>query len=158
MSEAYGKSPAELASILRRDRNAWVDRQARLFYQEDLDAPLPADAPLNTPSLTASGNLVPLDQTFMLHSRPGSKRTIYLNFKGATLTGTVWNTSSQPTITALPFDTDGVPYSFSTAELERIRYIWQRVAEDYAPFEVDVTTEAPPADRLTRSGTSDGAF
>jgi PKD repeat protein len=158
VAEAYGKSPAELASILRRDRNAWLDRQGRIFYQEELDAPLQADAPLETPSLTASGNLAPLDQTFRLHSRPGSKRTIYLNFKGATLTGTVWNTSSQPTITALPFDTDGVPYSFSTAELERIQYTWQRVAEDYAPFEVDVTTEAPSADRLTRSGTSDDTF
>ena len=154
----YGKSPAELASILRRDRNAWVDRQGRMFYQEDLDAPLQADAPVGAASLTASGSLAPLDQTFLLHSRPGSKRTIYLNFRGATLTGTAWNTSTQPTITALPFDTDGVPYSFSTAELERIQYIWQRVAEDFAPFDVDVTTEAPPADRLTRSGSSDDTF
>jgi hypothetical protein len=54
VAEAYGKSPAELASILRRDRNAWLDRQGRLFYQEDLDAPLQADAPLETPSLTAA--------------------------------------------------------------------------------------------------------
>ncbi len=154
----YGKSPAEFASILRRDRNVWLDRQGRMFYQEDYDEPLPADAPASTPSLTSSGTLAPLDQTFMLHSRPGSKRTIYLNFRGATLTGTAWNTSTLPTITALPFDTDGVPYSFSTAELERIQYIWQRVAEDFAPFEVDVTTEAPPADRLTRGSTSDDVF
>jgi PKD repeat protein len=154
----YGKSPAEFASILRRDRNAWLDRQGRMFYQEDLDAPLKADAPASAPTLTASGSLAPLDQTFLLHSRSGSKRTIYLNFRGATLTNTAWNTSSQPTITALPFDTDGVPYSFSTAELERIQYIWQRVAEDYAPFDVDVTTEAPPADRLTRSGSGDDTY
>jgi len=86
------------------------------------------------------GRLVPLDQTLKLHSKPGSKRTIYLNFVGATLTNTVWN-SSASSITALPFDLDGVPYSFSTAELERIQHIWQRVAEDYAAFDVDVTTE-----------------
>jgi PKD repeat protein len=154
----YGKSPSEFAAILRRDRNAWLDRQGRMFYQEDLEAPLNADAPLGSASMTATGTLAPLDQTFMLHSRPGSKRTIYLNFRGATLTNTAWNTSAQPTITALPFDTDGVPYSFSTSELERIQYIWQRVAEDYAPFEVDVTTEAPPADRLTRSGSGDDTY
>ncbi len=154
----YGKSPSEFAAILRRDRTAWLDRQGRVFYQEDLEAPLQADAPLAAPSLTASGALAPLDQTFMLHSRPGSKRTIYLNFKGATLSNTAWNSSSQPTITALPFDTDGVPYSFSTAELERIQYIWQRVAEDYAPFDVDVTTEAPSSDRITRSGSGDDTF
>jgi len=154
----YGKSPAEFAAILRRDRNAWLDRQGRMFYQEDLDAPLQSDSPASAPSITASGSLAPLDQTFLLHSRPGSKRTIYLNFKGATLTNTAWNSSSQTTITALPFDIDGVPYSFSTAELERIQYIWQRVAEDYAPFDVDVTTEAPSSDRLTRSGSSDDTF
>jgi len=105
----YGKSPAEFAAILRRDRNAWLDRQGRMFYQEDLEAPLGADSPASAPSLTASGSLAPLDQTFILHSRPGSKRTIYLNFKGATLANTAWNTSTSPTITALPFDTDGVP-------------------------------------------------
>jgi len=114
--------------------------------------------PASAPSLTASGSLAPLDQTFTLHSRPGSKRTIYLNFKGATLTNTAWNTSTSPTITALPFDTDGVPYSFSTAELERIQYIWQRVAEDFAPFDVDVTPEVPSSDRLTRSSTSDDIY
>jgi hypothetical protein len=56
----------------------------------------------------------------------------------------------------LPFDTDGVPYSFSAQARASVHL--QRVAEDYAPFEVDVTTEAPPADRLTRSGTSDDTF
>lgn len=154
----YGKSPAEFASILRRDRNVWLDRQGRVFYQEDLDTPLKVDAPLAAPSLTSSGTLAPLDQTFLLHSRPGSKRTIYLNFRGATLSSTAWNTSSQPTITALPYDIDGVPYSFSSTELERIQYIWQRVAEDYASFDVDVTTEAVSSDRLTRSGSGDDTF
>ena len=42
--------------------------------------------------------------------------------------------------------------------MERIQAIWQRVVEDYAPFDVDVTTEAPPADRLTRSGSTDNVF
>ena len=47
-----------------------------------------------------------------------------------------------------------MPYSFSTAELQRIQYIWQRVAEDYSAFDVDVTTEAVPLDQITRSGLS----
>ena len=85
------------------------------------------------------------------------QRTIYLNFKGATLSGTAWNGSSG-SITALPFDLDGMPYSYSSAELQRIQYIWQRVAEDYAAFDVDVTTEAVPLDRITRSGSADDVF
>jgi PKD repeat protein len=148
----YGKTPAEFSAILRRDRMAIIDRKGRMLYEEEIEPPTGSVG-----SLTSTGALVPLDQTFKLHSKPGSKRTIYLNFVGATLTNTVWN-SSGSTITALPFDLDGVPYSMSAGELERIQYIWQRVAEDYAPFDVNVTTEPPSADALTRSGSTDDTF
>lgn len=56
------------------------------------------------------------------------------------------------------FDLDGVPSTFSSTELQRIQMIWKRVAEDFAPFDVDVTTEEPAADRLSRSSTSDTVF
>ena len=98
-----------------------------------------------------------LDQTFALHSRPGAKRTIYLNFKGATLSNTAWN-SAGTAITALPYDLDGIPYSFSTTELQRIQGVWQRVAEDFAPFDVNVTTEAPAPEVLSRAGSTDQVF
>jgi hypothetical protein len=51
-----------------------------------------------------------------------------------------------------------VPGTFSTAELQRIQAIWQRVAEDFAPFDVNVTTEAPAPDKLTRSSSTDQVF
>ncbi|WP_157269760.1 PKD domain-containing protein [Azohydromonas aeria] len=150
----YGKSPDEFREQLLKDKRMRVDKRGRVFFVEEIDFPLPA-----TPASAAStgaldGTLAPLDQTFTLHSKPGAKRTIWLNFKGAVLNNTAWN-SSGTTITAPPFDTDGVPYSFSAAELERIQYIWQRVAEDFAPFDVNVTTEAVAQDLITRSGTSD---
>ena len=153
----YGMSVPQFAAMLRLDRTVWLDRQGRVFFEEELR--LPAEAPV-TPAAAdpLSPALEPLDQTFKLHSRPSAKRTIYLNFVGATLTNTAWNSSSQPTITAEPFDLDGAPSTFSNAELERIQYIWKRVAEAYSAFDVDVTTEPPPADRLTRSSTSDDTF
>ena len=153
----YGKSPDEFKSLLLRDRRLKIDRRGRLFVEDELDAPLPAGSAASDGSTSLSGELLPLDQTFMLHSRLGAQRTIYLNFKGAVLTNTAWN-SSASTITALPFDTDGVPYAFSSAELQRIQYIWQRVAEDYAPFDVDVTTEAPSAEMIARAGSTDQVF
>lgn len=167
----YRMSADELAARLRGDRMLKVDRGGRLFYEEELTQPLPSFTfaePLGrTPLATATpqgagdallkGTLLPLDQTFLLHSRPGARRTIYLNFRGATLTGTAWN-SSAATINAPPFDIDGLPYSFNDTELQRIQAIWQRVAEDFAPFDVNVTTEAPPADRLTRSSSTDDVY
>ena len=153
----YGMSVPQFSNMIRFDRTAWLDQRGRVFFEEEVELPIgTTEAPAEANPL--SPDLEPLDQTFRLHSRPGAKRTIYLNFVGATLTGTAWNSSSQPTITAEPFDLDGVPYSFSSAELQRIQYIWKRVAEDYSAFDVNVTTEPPPADRLTRSSSSDDVY
>jgi len=154
----YGMSVAQFTAMMRFDRTAWLDRRGRVFFEEEVRLP-PQGAAAPAATDPVSPGLEPPDQTFKLHSRPGAKRTIYLNFVGATLTGTAWNQSGgAATITALPFDIDGVPYSFSSAELDRIQYIWKRVAEDFSAFDVDVTTEPPPADRITRAGSGDDVF
>ncbi len=41
---------------------------------------------------------------------------------------------------------------------QQIQYIWQRVAEDFAPFDVDVTTQVPPPEALTRTSSTDTVF
>jgi hypothetical protein len=81
---------------------------------------------------------------FKLHSKPNASKTVYLNFVGATVSGTAWNNSTGVnSYQAKPFDSDGNPSNFSTTERNQIAEIWHRVAEDYAPFDIDVTTEAP---------------
>ncbi len=95
--------------------------------------------------------------TFTLHSKADSNFTIYLDFNGHTTTGTSWNSGSRTTITTPAFSLDSDP-AFSNTELERIQYIWQRVAEDFAPFDIDVTTQEPTLDRLIKSGTGDTAW
>jgi hypothetical protein len=42
--------------------------------------------------------------------------------------------------------------------MTQIQYIWQRVAEDFAPFDVDVTTQAPAPEALTRASSTDTVF
>lgn len=154
----YGKSPEAFRRELLTDSRMRLDGDGRLFEVFELDAPLPSNGAM-APRSALDGALVPLDQTFYLHSHPGANRIIYLDFNGATVTNTAWNASqNSPTITAQPFDIDGNPASFSDAELQRIQYIWQRVAEDYAPFEVDVTTQPPSADQLSRSSLNDKVF
>jgi hypothetical protein len=152
----YGKSAEQLRRQLLTDRDVRIDNKGRMFVVEEMEAPLPG-ASFETQQSLMQGQLMGLDQTFLLHSRPGALRTIYLDFNGATITGTAWN-SNNNTITAKAYDLDGNAGAFSTTEMQRIQYIWQRVAEDYAPFDVDVTTEAPTADRLTRSDSNDQTF
>ncbi len=43
-----------------------------------------------------------------------------------------------------PFDLDGDPGSFSAQEVDRMAESWRRVAEELAPWDIDVTTEEPP--------------
>lgn len=155
----YGMSSERFARMLRHDRHAWLDREGRLVFIDGFEPP-----PEATGEVAATANIsgsvpAPLEQTFQLHSRPGAKRVIHLDFDGGTVTGSAWNSSwSISAINAQAFDLDGNPAAFSSTELQRIQYIWQRVAEDYAPFDVDVTTEEPAAEALTRLSTSDETF
>lgn len=156
VAQHYGLAADELTRRMRKDKDLWVDRQGRLFFAE-------STLPVLTPNAavagegTAQAGLLPVDQTFLLHSLPSATKKIYLDFTGHTTTGTYWTDikDGDSTFTTPPYDFDGNTASFSTSELQRIQYIWQRVSEDYAPFNVDVTTEDPGVEGLRKTTTSD---
>jgi len=87
---------------------------------------------------------VPIAKPPVKHSLKGSKNVLYLDFNGHVISGTAWNENyGAATYKAKPYDTDGDPTKFSDAEQAEIIEIWSRVAEDFSPFDVDVTTEEP---------------
>ncbi|NYE38692.1 hypothetical protein F4692_003842 [Nocardioides cavernae] len=135
---------------LAEDDTTWVDPCARVFVVDEAAPPAQQDAVAVAP---AAG--VPAD-VFDLSSRPGSTRTIYLDFDGATYAGTRWRNGEQ--IVSAPFSVDDDPSTFSDVERAQIYLAWQTVAEDYAPFDVNVTTRQPAASALTRSSASDPTF
>lgn len=96
-----------------------------------------------------------LTQTFALHSRPGSNRVLYLDFNGHTLTGTGWNDGLDDPLQYKAFSIDNDPTTFNDAERRVIHQIWRRVAEDYAPFDIDVTTEDPGVNAIIDNGFGD---
>jgi hypothetical protein len=80
-------------------------------------------------------------EVFSLHSRPGASNILYLDFDGHLIpASTAWTDID---LHAKPYDLDGNPGTFSDAELANIAEIWRRIAEDYASFEVDITTQVP---------------
>ena len=96
---------------------------------------------------------------FALHSLPSSTKVVYLDFDGHVMDGEYWNSSySVGRFVNQPYDVDGDPTSFSDIERARMIEIWQRVADDYAPFDVDVTTEDPGIEGLRRSSPTDTTF
>ena len=54
-----------------------------------------------------------------------------------------------------PMTLTAIPAPFSDAELSRIQNIWARVAEDFAIYNIDVTTEDPGTEALRRSSSGD---
>ena len=145
-------SGRKLRRDLRTDSSLWVARDLALFYveRELTAANHPAAASMQTALMAAQS--YPLADTFKMHSKLGSKRIIYIDFDGHDLSGTVW---SSYTNSAPPWDIDGNPSTFNDAERTRIQGIWARVAEDYAQFDVDVTTELTSEAAITRSSSSD---
>lgn len=91
-------------------------------------------------SAQASGGAIPA-----LSSNPNATAKIYLDFNGHVTSDTWWNSKyndDQDIVTAA-YSTDSDKNSFSGSEIAAIEKIWQRVAEDYAPFNVDITTVNP---------------
>lgn len=74
-------------------------------------------------------------------SRPGASRIIYLDFDGHVTSGTSWQGSDKgAAIVTPPFSVDGDSTTFSDQERRIIAAIWRSVAEDFASWDIDVTT------------------
>ena len=145
----HGMTTAKFARMLREDPTAWIDQQGRLLFVDQF--PEPAESEPTDPLQEAP---FPLSETFILNSRPGSRRVIYLDFDGHTTSGTAWNVGTVDPIISPAYTRDSNP-AFSDQELEYIQKMWRQVAEDFAPFDVNVTTQDPGQAAISRSGSSD---
>ena len=81
----------------------------------------------------------PLSDLPVLSSFPGAPATLYLDFDGD------FEASSfgYANVTTLAFDQDGDPTTFNDSEMNAINMVWKIVADDYAPFNINVSTLAP---------------
>jgi hypothetical protein len=154
VAAANGLTVAELHSHLMTDSSLFVDTGHQLLYVEPTRPSSADDASVAPSSIPLTSESV-----FALHSVPGAGRVIYLDFDGQMISGTAWNNSTgRKSCYTDPYDSDGDPASFSPTEMAEIVGVWQRVAEDYAAFNVDVTTQEPAAAAITRSGQSDQVY
>jgi hypothetical protein len=105
-------------------------------------------APLVLNSLVTLGTGVDLSKVFHLNSNPTATKTIFLDFNGYAISSTPWENGGALSLF-------GFYTTFDTAALTEIQQIWQRVAEDFSPFNVNVTTQDPGSENLLQSGTGD---
>ncbi|NNE86081.1 MAG: PKD domain-containing protein [Alphaproteobacteria bacterium] len=126
-------------SILPDDSGADVDPDQIPLYDQD------GAGSLNN---ICDGAPVQTSGVAILHSKPGSANVLFLDLDGGEVpSGTAWGGGPYQTY---PYSRDSNYNDVSVSEAADICDIWLRVAEDFAPFDVDVTTEDPGAfDRYT---------
>lgn len=153
-----GEDDASFKRACPQNSHLHLDRSGRAFFSCETLPATTQVGPDTTPYTSTA--TYPLDQTFKLHTRPGASKVIYLDFNGHTTTGTPWNTNfaSGADIVTPAFDTDGNPSSFSATELAAVQEVWRIVAEDYAAWDVDVTTEDPGIEAIRRTSLSDASY
>lgn len=104
-----------------------------------------------------------------LSSRPGADKTVYLDFSGYVFDdrGNLSNATDpaiNPALAGLrcvrtaPFAYEGMFQGRRLSTAEAIEDIWHMVAEDFAAFDVNVTTEEPPPEDLRKTSADDGRY
>jgi Metallo-peptidase family M12 len=165
IAKNYGLTPDKLKDMLLHDDTLRIDSNNRIFY---IDKAADQHTGLNTKGVSAAPSVstptnppIPiasptaLANAFKAHSKLGASKTIYLDFVGYSASNTIWSAS---TIVAPPYDLTGDPAVFDDKERSNILNIWNRVAEDFVAFDVDVTTQAPASGALLRSSATDEIY
>ena len=146
-----------------------ADSKGGIYYSCDFSKRVLAGTTVGAtePPVTAQAAvpISPFPSQLVFNSRPGSPNVIYLNFMGENVTNTEWNNSlGRTVIPAVSFSVDSDYSTFSDSEQTAIKRIWQRVSEDYALFDVNVTTVRPSSFTtrtamalITRSSDANGA-
>ncbi|MEP1123682.1 MAG: zinc-dependent metalloprotease family protein, partial [Ilumatobacter sp.] len=117
--------------------------------------PFAAETPGAVERSTRTESAPSVVETLTLHSRPGATRKILLDFDGGTITSRYWNGGRPIQAAAYSRGSDTSNQSFSEIDLVEMRRIWEKVSDDYAAWDVDVTTEDPRSSGLARSDSGD---
>ena len=162
LAAAYGMTPAELERLLNTDSDLSYDTVNRKlaylcknYVSEDeftLNKRQLPPANQSDFAFTSDLNGLPL-----LHSRPQATRKIFLDFDGCITSNTYWSWNT-PLYTPRYRTNSAAGQQFSAIEQSEILYIWRSVSEDYAAFDVDVTTEDPGVEGLRKSDINDSNF
>lgn len=150
-------APAEGTVEVVEDPSIVESPDGAEFARDEWVAP-PVSRTTTSDTTVAAEAAYPLAETFAMHSNPTAQRTVFLDFNGGTLLSTnSWLLNGLTNLLFPGWSLDGSS-AFSDAERTVIQEVWARVAEDFAPFDIDVTTEEPAAGGLWRSTSSDPTY
>jgi sugar lactone lactonase YvrE len=148
----------ELRGLLESDDSLWVAPDRSLVWADDLglesDRPgQPADESEPVPS----ARTLSTGQVLALHSDPGADKVIFIDVDGAPNIEQSWTDAGVPA-NLRGFDPADDGAAFSDSERDQIEQIWKLVSDRFASWNVDVTTEDPGPDGLTRTDEADTTY
>lgn len=143
-AERSGISLSQVKKLVENDQ-AIVSPAGALSFTDHFDVP-DGDAPQDD---AAPAGDVPGDPAG--GSKPGAPYTVYLDFDGATLENTEWNRANGADVIELEANA-------AASDEDYVYQVWARVAEDYAPFNINVTTADPGADALHKTSEDDAEY
>lgn len=120
---------------MKRNRKFSLER---LEDRQLMAGDLAANA-LGSLDLTFERNIPVVPAVPAFSSNPGAAATVYLDFDGHF--EAQWGAYSNARTPLFSIDFDAT--TFSSTELAMIKQVWQRVSEDFAPFNINVTTVNP---------------
>ena len=148
-----GDNPDDIITLLTVDPSVAVGPDGQAVF---LDAAAPEDVAVepDPAATTAPTDTVPDPDALALnglplhHSKPGAGWTVFLDFESRTVPvhpfmRILFASTPRSTITTSGLTLDADSTTFVAEEQDLISKTWARVAEDWAPFDVDVTTEQP---------------
>jgi hypothetical protein len=144
-----GKSSADAESLVRvleLDESAWVTADGQVFFSDLAFHETPGPGGADGGSSGTSTGAPPIPDGYteagipIHHSNPGSMFKLYMDFDGDFLFSPEWGMFGR-NLQGYSIDFDRS--TFNHQEQDHISRVWGRVAEDFAPFDIDVTTERP---------------
>jgi hypothetical protein len=154
VAENAGLEAEELVEELTEDPTLFVTVEGMVGYAEP--APLATESTGGVDALTVAPGAASTIDVFALESRPQARKVLYLDFDGHTTVGDYWNDQLEtPSLVSAPYAT---PTTVTTEQRDAIYEIWQRVSEDYLPFDINVTTRNPGVEGLRRTSAADTAY
>ncbi|WP_158542724.1 Ig-like domain-containing protein [Phytoactinopolyspora halophila] len=140
VAERAGMTAERLESYLKNEQ-AVVSPSGFVSFVDDWDVPEDVHEP-EIGNAEVPGN--PIDG-----SRPDASHTIYIDFDGDTIENTEWNRI---------YDVDTIEVSPYEVDDDFKHEVWERVAQNYAPFDINVTISDPGDDALNKTSADDDSY
>lgn len=133
-----GSEPSQLAFYESRVSDVFCAEPDAVYAGAGVSSALKGGFP--TPTATKDSPIPSAPVIPSFQSVPGADFVLYIDFDGEVVTNTLWNVALYSGTSGDIGEIIALPQARADEE-DWVRLVWERVAEDFAPFNLNVTTD-----------------